>query len=35
MIPVAFDNIIFSIQRYGGISVVWSELLRRARADKD
>ena len=35
MIPVAFDNIIFSIQRYGGISVVWSELLHRARADKD
>ena len=35
MIPVAFDNIIFSIQQYGGISVVWSELLRRARADKD
>ena len=35
MIPVTFDNIIFSIQRYGGISVVWSELLRRARADKD
>ena len=35
MIPVTFDNIIFSIQRYGGILVVWSELLRRARADKD
>ena len=35
MIPITFDNIIFSIQRYGGISVVWSELLRRARADKD
>lgn len=35
MIPVTFDNIIFSLQRYGGISVVWTELLRRARADKD
>ena len=35
MIPVTFDNIIFSIQQYGGISVVWSELLRRARKDKD
>ena len=35
MIPVLFDNIIFSLQRYGGISVVWTELLNRARADKD
>ncbi len=35
MIPVTFDNIIFSLQRYGGISVVWTELLNRARADKD
>lgn len=31
---VALDNIIFSIQRYGGVSVVWRELLRRARADR-
>lgn len=35
MIPVIADNIIYSIQRVGGISVVWNELLRRARADKD
>ena len=35
MIPVLLDNIIFSLQRTGGISVVWSELLRRARTDKD
>ena len=35
MIPVVFDNIIFSLQRSGGISVVWNELLRRARVDKD
>ena len=35
MIPVTFDNIIFSLQRYGGISVVWTELLNRALADKD
>lgn len=35
MIPVIFDNIIFSLQRYGGISVVWTELLNRALADKD
>ena len=35
MIPVTFDNIIFSLQHYGGISVVWTELLRCARADKD
>ena len=32
---VTFDNIIFSLQRYGGISVVWNELLSRARDDKD
>lgn len=32
---ITFDNIIFSLQRYGGISVVWNELLSRARADKD
>lgn len=32
---VIADNIIFSLQRYGGISVVWNELLQRARADQD
>lgn len=32
---VIADNIIFSLQRFGGISVVWNELLQRARADKD
>ena len=35
MTPVLFDNIIYSIQQNGGISVVWNELLSRARADKD
>ena len=30
-----FDNIIFSLQPFGGISVVWSELLQRAVVDKD
>ena len=30
-----FDNIIFSLQPFGGISVVWSELLQRALVDKD
>jgi mannosyltransferase len=30
---VVLDNIIFTLQRNGGISVVWNELLRRARAD--
>ena len=29
------DNIIYNLQRYGGISVVWNELLARARADRD
>ena len=29
------DNIIFSLQRFGGISVVWNELLQRARVDKE
>ena len=29
MIKVVLDNIIFSLQRSGGISVVWSELLKR------
>lgn len=32
---VIADNIIFAIQKYGGISVVWNEYLSRARADKD
>ena len=32
---VLFDNIIYNLQRYGGISVVWNELLSRARSDKD
>lgn len=27
---IVYDNIIFASQRYGGISVVWGELLRRA-----
>lgn len=30
---VVFDNIIFSLQRAGGISVVWQELLQRAVND--
>ena len=28
-IPIVFDNIVFSLQRAGGISVVWQELLSR------
>ena len=32
---IIFDNIIYNLQRYGGISVVWNELLSRARKDKD
>lgn len=32
---VIYDNIIYSLQRFGGISVVWNELLSRARADRD
>ena len=32
---VVFDNIIYTLQRNGGISVVWNELLKRARQDKD
>ena len=35
LLKVIFDNIIYSLQRYGGISVVWNELLSRAREDKD
>ena len=34
-IRVIADNIIFALQRYGGISVVWKEYLSRARTDKD
>lgn len=30
-----FDNIIFSLQPFGGISVVWGELLQRAISDPD
>lgn len=32
---IVFDNIIFSLQKAGGISVVWNELLKRALLDKD
>lgn len=32
---IVFDHIIYALQRYGGISVVWTELLARARKDKD
>ena len=32
---ITFDNIIFSLQKFGGISVVWSELLRRACTDSN
>ena len=35
MVNLIADNIIFALQRTGGISVVWSELLKRARVDKD
>lgn len=35
MINILFDNIIYTLQQTGGISVVWSELLRRAREDDD
>lgn len=35
MTNLILDNIIFTLQRNGGISVVWNELLKRARADKD
>ena len=30
---IVYDNIIFALQRYGGISVVWSELLKRQQED--
>ncbi len=32
---VVFDNIVFSLQRYGGISVVWQELLKRIQPIDD
>lgn len=32
---IVFDNIIFSLQRSGGISVVWEELLKRVIREKD
>lgn len=35
MTPVVLDNIVFAIQRFGGISTVWGELLRRACADEE
>lgn len=34
MINVILDNIIFSLQKSGGISVVWAELLKRLQFDK-
>ena len=30
---IVYDNIIFALQQYGGISVVWSELLKRQQED--
>lgn len=33
-IPIIFDNIVFSLQRAGGISVVWQELLSRFLKDE-
>lgn len=32
---ILFDNIIFALQQNGGISVVWQELLKRARQDNE
>lgn len=32
---IIFDNIIFSLQKHGGISVVWYELLKRILDDSD
>jgi mannosyltransferase len=32
---IIFDNIIFSLQKAGGISVVWYELLKRILSDKE
>jgi mannosyltransferase len=32
---ITFDNIIFALQKYGGISVVWHELLKRVLLDSD
>ena len=33
IVNVIFDNIIFALQRSGGISMVWYELLKRSVAD--
>ena len=30
---IVYDNIIFALQRYGGVSVVWSELLKNQQKD--
>lgn len=35
MTPIVFDNIVFALQRFGGVSMVWGELLRRAINDPD
>ena len=35
MLHLIYYNIIFSLQRTGGISVVWNELLSRTRVDRD
>lgn len=32
---IVFDNIIYSLQRYGGISVVWSNLISRIQKNDD
>jgi len=32
---VTLDNIVFSLQRFGGISVVWKEMEQRALADSE
>jgi len=32
---ITFDNIIFALQKYGGILVVWHELLKRILLDAD
>lgn len=34
-IPVTYDNIVFSLQKAGGISVVWYELLSRIKKNDD
>jgi len=35
MIHITFDNIVFGLQKAGGISVVWYELLKRALKDNN